>query len=32
MPAARYTDDNFIVELVPSMTINFHDAKMSINR
>ena len=31
-PAARYTDDNFIVELVPSTTINFHGATMSINR
>ena len=30
--AARYTNDNFIVELVPSTTINFHGAKMSINR
>ncbi len=31
-PAARYTDDNFIVELVPNTTITFHGAKMSINR
>jgi len=30
--AARQTGDNFIVELVPSTTINFHGEKMSINR
>jgi len=30
--AARYTDDNFIVELVPSTTINFHGAILSTNR
>ena len=30
--AARYTGDNFIVELVPSTTIYFHDARLSINR
>ncbi|HSJ89173.1 MAG TPA: hypothetical protein VK909_18320, partial [Anaerolineales bacterium] len=31
-PAARYINDNFILELVPSTTINFHGATMSINR
>ena len=29
--AARQTNDNLIVELVPSTTINFHGAKLSIN-
>ncbi len=30
--AARQTDDNLIVELVPSTTIDFHGAKLSTNR
>jgi D-alanyl-lipoteichoic acid acyltransferase DltB (MBOAT superfamily) len=31
-PAARYTGDNLIVELVPSTSILFHGEKMTINR
>jgi hypothetical protein len=30
--AARQTDDNFIVELVPSTSIYFHGEKLTINR
>jgi hypothetical protein len=30
--AARQTEDNFIVELVPSTSIIFHDGMLSINR
>jgi len=30
--AARHTDDNLIVELVPSTSIYFHGEKLSINR
>jgi hypothetical protein len=30
--AARYTNDNLIVELVPSTTIDFHGTRLSTNR